>query len=86
MQRKLLGGALAIAACCAIFGAAGYDQTTVVQADCTKTINGKQLATESGTLVCDCTVTGTSCACIVPTDCPKGGGGDFDVEAGGGAQ
>lgn len=83
MKRKLLGGALAIAACCAIFGAAGYDQTTVVQANCTKTMNGKSLATESGTLVCDCTATGSSCACVVTVECPKGGG-EFEVAQGGG--
>jgi hypothetical protein len=82
MKRKLIGGALTIAALSAIFGAAGYTRTTVVKADCTKTIPGKSLATESGTLVCDCTNGGPSCSCIVPAPCPPGGGG-IGIEEGG---
>lgn len=85
MKRKLLGGALVIAACCAIFGAAGYTRTTVVQAQgCSKTVDGKQTATESGTLVCDCTIKATTCGCVVTVPCPPGGGdGGFETESGG---
>jgi hypothetical protein len=83
MMRNLLGGALMIAAFCAVLGVLGYSSSTVSQAQgCKKTINGKNVATESGTLVCDCTVAGTSCACVVSTDCPPGGDG-FDIEGGG---
>ncbi len=81
MKRKILGGALMIAALSAIFGVAGYTHTPVVRADCTKTVSGKNIATESGTLVCDCTVTGASCSCILPAPCPPGGG-DFETEQG----
>jgi len=72
MKRKLLGGMLAIAACCAIFGAVADNRSSVVQAQCKQTQAGKQLATGDGTLVCDCTGGGTTCSCIVPADCPKG--------------
>lgn len=83
MKRKLLGGALVIAACCAIFGVAGSTRTTVVQAECKKTVDGKQIPTESGTLVCDCTAKGTSCGCVVTVQCPGGGEGGFEIESGG---
>ena len=77
MKRKLLGGTLAIAACCAVFGAVAYDSSSVVQAQCKQTQAGKQLATGDGTLVCDCTGGGSTCSCIVPVDCPKGGEEEF---------
>ena len=80
MKRKLIGGALAIAACSAIFGAAGFHRASVVRAQCKETVNGKSLNTESGTLVCDCTIAGSTCSCIVPKDCP-GGGGDAEMLA-----
>lgn len=77
MKRKLLVGALVIAAGSAIFGMTSYTHPTVVKADCTKTVPGKNIATESGTLVCDCTATGSSCSCILTAPCtqppPQGG-------------
>jgi hypothetical protein len=77
MKRKLLGGVLMIAALSAILGVLNFTHTTVVQADCTAKVNGKSVTTESGTLVCDCTATGSSCSCIVPVLCqPPGPGGE----------
>lgn len=77
MKRKLLGGALMIAAFSAILGVLNFTHTTVVKAECTAKVNGKNVTTESGTLVCDCTASGASCSCIIPIPCqPPGPAGE----------
>ncbi len=46
-----------------------YNQATVVHADTCK-VQGKQVATGEGVLVCDCTQTqNTNCQCLL--ECPR---------------
>jgi len=42
------------------------------------TVSGKQMSASDGTLLCDCTVRGTSCNCIIT--CPPKGDGDVPAE------
>jgi hypothetical protein len=62
---------LAFSVACTGFWLAGTSQVQTVKAQkCTKA--GKSMSASDGTLICDCTATGSpSCNCIVP--CSGGG-------------
>lgn len=54
-----------------LLAASGWQPSTALAQSGSKQVPGKSIATQDGTLVCDCTKADTTCKCIVD------GGGDI---------